>query len=59
MPHDIIRLNVKDGKQLPEGDARDVPPYFNNLLERCTKLEPRERPMLRDIYLAITEAQEV
>ena len=57
MRNDLIFLHVMSGGELPEGPATDVPPFFNDVLKRCVRLESQERPMFHYILLMIIEGK--
>ena len=52
---DTIRYLVRTGEKLPEGEALNVPPFFDDLMTKCTQFDPHNRPMFDDIILTLTE----
>ncbi|XP_065845649.1 uncharacterized protein [Oscarella lobularis] len=52
---DTIRYLVRTGEKLPEGEALNVPPFFDDLMTKCTQFDPQNRPMFDDIILTLTE----
>ena len=57
MEYVAISLHVKNEDGLPKGEAADVPPFFDNIMEQCVRFKPQERLMFRDILLMIVEGE--
>ena len=55
---DLIRFLVKSGEKLPEGQATNVPPFFDDLMKLCVQFDPLNRPMFHDILLMIRKTEQ-
>ena len=57
MPNIVIHQSNKSGRELPRGRAANVPPLFNDLLNKCVEFNPQDRPTFREAFLRMVEAE--